>query len=105
MKIGCNKDIHKDVKKFPVIPQEPSRPEDTDHKMDKPITNFLVAQHESIEPGDNQKVIAEKHNDEKLAFILLNARAGLVLITFGRHAKARTEADDKIDGISIIHNR
>ena len=78
MKIGSNKDIHKGVQKFPVIPQEPSRPEDTDHKMDKPITNCLVAQHESIEPRDNKKVIAEKHNDEKLAIILLNARAGLV---------------------------
>ena len=46
--------------------------------MDKLITNCLVAQHESTEPTDNQNVIAEKHNDEKLAIMFLNARAGLV---------------------------
>ena len=61
-----------------MTPPESSRPESTDHKMDKLITNCLVAQHESTEPTDNQNVIAEKHNDEKLAIMFLNARAGLV---------------------------
>ena len=37
--------------------------------MDKLIINCLVAQHESTEPTDNQNVIAEKHNDEKLAIM------------------------------------
>ena len=45
----------------------------------KPIKHHLVAQHEET---DNQKMLVEKHNDDKLAITLLIVGAGLIAYHF-----------------------
>ena len=64
MKIGSNKNINKDHKKFPVIPLDGSK------------IMIPVAQH------DNSRMLTEKHNDEKLVIILLIVEAGLIAYNF-----------------------
>ena len=64
MKIGSNKDINRDHKKFPVA---------------KPN----VAQHDPVggirrSYNLNLKMLAEKHKDEKLAITILVVGAGLI---------------------------
>ena len=66
MKIGSNKDINKDHKKFPVTP-----PDD-----DAPQIVIPVARH------DNLKMITEKHNNEKLVITLLIVEIGLIAYHF-----------------------
>ena len=66
MKIGSNKDINKDHKKFPVTP-----PDD-----DAPQIVIPVARH------DNLKMITEKHNNEKLVITLLIVEIGLITYHF-----------------------
>ena len=66
MKIGSNKDINKDHKKFPVTP-----PDD-----DAPQTVIPVARHENL------KTITEKHNNEKLVITLLIVEIGLIAYHF-----------------------
>ena len=66
MKIGSNKDINKDHKKFPVTP-----PDD-----DVPQIVIPVARH------DNLKMITEKHNNEKLVITLLIVEIGLIAYHF-----------------------
>ena len=64
MKIGSNKNINKDHKRFPVIPPDGSK------------IMIPVAQH------DNSRMLTEKHNDEKLAITLLIVEAGLIAYNF-----------------------
>ena len=66
MKIGSNKDINKDHKKFPVTP-----PDD-----DAPQIVIPVARH------DNLKMITEKYNNEKLVITLLIVEIGLIAYHF-----------------------
>ena len=66
MKIGSNKDINKDHKKFPVTPPD----------NDAPQIVIPVARH------DNLKMITEKHNNEKLVITLLIVEAGLIAYHF-----------------------
>ena len=47
--------------------------------MDKPIKNHIVVQHEQIV---NQKMLAEKHNDEKLAITILIVETALITYHF-----------------------
>ena len=44
-------------------------------ELDKPIKDCLATQHDQT---DNQKMIAEKHNDGKIAIIFLIVGAGLI---------------------------
>ena len=83
MKIGSNRDINKDHKKF--TPPEPGTAEDVTHaapkthlmkSTDKPVKDHLAVQH------DNPKMLAEKHNDEKLAITFLIVGAGLIAYHF-----------------------
>ena len=83
MKIGLNRDINKDRKKF--SPPEPSKAEGVTHpapkmylmkRTDKPVKNYLAVQH------DNPKILAEKHNDDKLAITFLIVGAGLIVYHF-----------------------
>ena len=64
--------------------------------LGKPIKDHLVAQHEEI---NNQKMLAEKHNEEKLAITLLIVGTGfwvdcllflVVLNVFGLDIKIKT---------------
>ena len=61
MKIGSNRDINKNHKKFP--PDEPKK------------TVIPAARH-------NLKILNEKHNDEKLAITLLIVGTGLIAYHF-----------------------
>ena len=79
MIIGPNRDINKDHKKLPMTPPEPHRAEGTALKMDKPIKDHLVVQHEKI---GNPKMLAEKHNDEKLAITIFIVGTGLIAYHF-----------------------
>ena len=83
MKINSNRDIKKGHKKL-ILP-EPSKAEGVAHaapKMhlmkstDKPVKDHLAVQH------DNPKMLAKKHNDEKLAITFLIVGAGLVFYHF-----------------------
>ena len=82
MKIGLNKYIKKDeVKKSPVTLPEFGRAQGTAYaapKMhlmksrNKPIKDHFVSQNEqTILLTDKRKLLAEKHNDEKLAITFL----------------------------------
>ena len=62
MKIGSNKDINKDHKKFPVTLPDDGMPK-----------RFIPAAWH-----DNLKVLTEKHNDKKLVIILLIVVAELI---------------------------
>ena len=81
MKIGSDRDINKDHKKL--TPLEPGKAEGVAHdapkminSMDKPVKDNLAAQY------DNPKMLAEKHNDGKLAILFLIVRAGLIAYHF-----------------------
>ena len=89
MKIGPNKDINKDHKKLPTTSPESGKTKGAAPKTvkstDKPIKDKLVAQHDPIghkthqvQQTDNQRMLAGKHNDEKLAITILIVGAGLV---------------------------
>ena len=95
MKISLNKDINKAVvyyKKSPVTPTESNNAEGAAHsatKMylvkstDNPIKDRLRAQHDQITLfNHNRKMLAKKHNDEKLAITLLIIGAGLIYYHF-----------------------
>ena len=79
MKIVSNSEINKDHKKLPMTPQEPGKAEGTALKIDEPIKYHLAVQHEQI---DNPKMLAEKHNDEKLAITIFIVGAGLIAYHF-----------------------
>ena len=95
MKLRPNKDISKAVvyhKKSPVTPPESGRAEGAAHaapkihlvkSTDKPIKDRFTDQHEqTIVLTDNQKFLAGKHNDEKLAVTILIVGAGLIVYHF-----------------------
>ena len=95
MKIGSNKDINEALvyhKKSPVNPPESGRTESAAHAIpkiylvkstDKSIEDYLLAQHEqTILLTDNRKMLAEKHNDDKLAITILIVGAGLIAYHF-----------------------
>ena len=93
MKVGPNKDINEDHKKLPMTPPERGKAEDLVSKMvtgsDKPIKDQLEAQHEpvghkahQVQQTDNQTMLVERHNDEKLAITILIVGAGLVAYHF-----------------------
>ena len=66
MKIGSNKDMNKDHKKFPLV---------------KPN----VAPHDQVEerrPYLNLRMLTEKHNDEKLAITAMIVGIGLIAFHF-----------------------
>ena len=62
-----------------MTPPEPGKTEGTALTMDKPIKDHLAVQHEQI---GNPKMLAEKHNDEKLAITILIVGAGLIAYHF-----------------------
>ena len=74
MKICSKKNTNKDHKKLPLIPRELGRAEDTTPKMYKSIKDH--------EQTDNQGMLAEKYNDEKLAITILVLGAGLIAYHF-----------------------
>ena len=74
MKIGSDKDANKDHKKLSTTSPEPSRTEGTALKKD-----CLPTQQELI---DKQRLLAEKHDDEKLSIMLLIVGAGLIAYNF-----------------------
>ena len=91
MKIGSNRDIDKDHKKLPQ--PEPGKAEGAASKtvknIDKPIKDRLAAQHDpvgnkahQVQQTDNQRMLTEWHNDEKLAITILIVGAGLVVYHF-----------------------
>ena len=93
MKISPNRDIKKDHKKLPMTPGEPGKTEGaTPRKVkstDKPIKDCLVAQHDpvghkalQVQQTNNQKMLVERHNDEKLAITILIVGARLVAYHF-----------------------
>ena len=69
MKIGSNKDINKDHKKLPVTPPDDDAPK-------------IVNQPIPMIRHDNPKMLADKHNDEKLVIALLIVGAGLIAYHF-----------------------
>ena len=62
-----------------MTPPEPGKAEGTVLKVDKPMRDHLAVQHEQIE---NLKMLAEKHNDEKLAIAVFIVGAGLTAYHF-----------------------
>ena len=93
MKTGPNKDINKDHKKLPRTQSETGKAEGAAPKTvkssDKPLKDHLVAQHDPVghkahhvQQTDSQKMLAEKHNDEKLALTFLIVRIGLIACHF-----------------------
>ena len=79
MKIGSDKDANKDHKKLSTTSPEPSRTEGTALKIDKLQKDCLPTQQELI---DKQRLLAEKHHDEKLSIMLLIVGAGLIAYNF-----------------------
>ena len=69
MKIGSNRDINKDCKKFPV-----TSPDDTPKKIVIPAVQY--------DPLHNLRMLTKKHNDEKLAITLLIVGVGLIAYRF-----------------------
>ena len=91
MKIGSNRDINKYHKKLP--PPKPGKAEGAAPKTvkstDRPIRHNPTAQHDpvghkahQVQQTDNQRMLAEMHNDEKLAIAILIVGAGLVAYHF-----------------------
>ena len=78
MKIGSNKDINKDHKKM--IPPGPDGAEGAVQAA--PKMHLMKSTYKPIKETDNQRMLAEKHNDEKLATTILIVRAGLVAYHF-----------------------
>ena len=68
MKNGSNKDINKDHKKLPITP------------LDEPKTVVPAVRHNpvGVTKLHTQKMLTEKHNDEKLAITLLIVGPGLI---------------------------
>ena len=79
IEIGSNNDINRGHKKLRMTPPEPSMTEDTALTMDKSIKERPAAQHEQT---GNQKMLAEKHNDDKLAITIFIVGAGLIAYRF-----------------------
>ena len=86
MKIDSNRDINKDHKKM--ASPEPGKTEGMAHAApkihlmkhtDKPVKDHLAVQHEQ---AGNTKMLAEKHNDNKLAITFLIVGAGLIAYHF-----------------------
>ena len=80
-KIGSNREINKYHKKL--TPPEPGKAESVAYdapkmmkSMDKSVKNCLAAQH------DNPKMLAEKHNDDKLAIKFSIVGAGWIAYHF-----------------------
>ena len=91
MKIGSNKDINKDHKKLPSL--GPGKAEGavikTVKSTDKQIKGCLEAQHylvghmaHQVLQTINQRMLAKRHNDEKLVITILIVGAGLVVYHF-----------------------
>ena len=57
-----------------------------------------------VKSTDNQKMLVEKHNNEKLAIALSIVRTGLIAYHFGS-MKNRDKSENKIYGIGITHKR
>ena len=81
MKIGSNRDMNKDHKKLP--PPELGKAEGVSHATSKIMksTEKPVKDHPTTQHG-NPKILAEKHNDDKLTITFLIAGAGLVAYHF-----------------------
>ena len=79
-KIGSNKDINRDHKKFPVVKPNLARHDPVGGRRPYSL---------------NLRMLTGKHNDEKLAITAMIVGLGLLLIIFARV---------KINGISIIYN-
>ena len=86
MKIGSTRDINKNHKKL--TPPEPGKAESVAHaapkihlmkSTDKPVKDNLVIQHGQT---NNPKMLAEKHNDDKLAITFLIVWVGLIAYHF-----------------------
>ena len=86
IRIGSNRDINKDHKNLPL--PEPGKARGVKHaaskmhlmkSMDKPVKDHLAIQHEQT---DNPKMLAEIHNDDKLAITFLIVGAALVAYHF-----------------------
>ena len=58
---------------------DPGKAERTAQKIDNTIKDYLAIQHEQL---DSPKMLAEKHNDEKLAITVLILGAGLIAYHF-----------------------
>ena len=72
MKIGLNRDINRDCKKFPVIPPDVSE------------AVIPAVQHDRVETTNlhNLKMVIKKHNNEKLVITLLIVGTGLIAYRF-----------------------
>ena len=77
MEIASNKDINKDHKKLPMTLREPGKAEDTATKI-----HLMENTDKPIKETGNQRMLAKKHNDEKLAITILIVKAGLVAYHF-----------------------
>ena len=75
MKIGSNKNIKTYHIKLPLTPPEDDAPKMA-KSTDKPMKDHHAVQH------DNPKILAEKHNDEKLVITLLIVGAGMIAYHF-----------------------
>ena len=80
MKIDSNKDVNKVHKKSSANPPDPDRVEDAAHAA--PKTHLRKGTDKSIKEKNNQRMLAEKHNDETLAITILIVGAGLVAFHF-----------------------
>ena len=57
-----------------------------------------------VKSTDNQKMLVEKHNNEKLVITLSIVGTGLIAYHFGS-MKNRNKSENKIYGIGITHKR
>ena len=80
MKIGSNKDINKVHKKSSVTSPGLDRVEGAAHAAHK--INLMKSTYKPIKETNNQRMLAEKHNNKKLAITILIVGAGLVAFHF-----------------------
>ena len=82
MKIGTNNDINKDHKKLAIAPSETGKAEVAAPKMVKSTDKLIKDRHAAqddpvghkahqVQQTDNQRLLAERHNDEKLIITIL----------------------------------
>ena len=71
MKIGSNKDINKVHKKSSVTPPGLDRAEGAAHAAHK--INLMKSTYKPIKETNNQRMLAEKHNDKKLTITIIDS--------------------------------
>ena len=76
MKICSNKDINKDHKKLPMTPLGPGKVEGAG--LAAPKIHLLKSTDKPVNETENQRMLSEKHNDEKLSITILIVGDGLV---------------------------